>query len=613
MAQKVLRFTQDEMAARVEVAQQGGRVIHQFSPTAFVAELPDAVDLMSLAKSTAQPTQPLDVVTQLAVTAWTTVQADKRARAVAAPSPTEGLPWDTPGFEPPREFGTSVAAARAGVDTEVVAESTGTPTSLYMIGSVAVGLVLVSRNIGGEVLTDAERTTIVQEVQEGLDWLVGVEPRARVSFIYDIRPVTVSSAPGPYPGVTDPYERFERDWRDAALAAMGYAAGRPGYQQYANDLRSSRQTDWAYVAFFTKYALQHFAYAVNEKVVMNYANDGWGPDNINRVFAHESCHIFGAADEYGSCVCGSASGHLGVPNNNCVNCFPPGAQVPCLMNANTLAMCEFSRRQIGWDERLFPRLPGFILQTGTVLHETGDEFDFALATNGDLLAIKRQGGGTNSTEVHVLAAANSYQQFSLQTGTALHPTDGSWAFAIAPNRDLFAIKKQGGGTNSTELHVLAAAGDYQQFSLQTGTGLHPTDGTWAFAVATNRDVIAIKKQGGGTNSTEVHILSAASNYQQFALQTGTALHPTDDNWAFAAADNRDVFAIKKQGGSTNSTEVHVLSAGSNYQNFALHTGTALHPTPADWAFAVTAAGDLFAIKKRVTGTKSTEIHVIDLP
>ena len=195
----------------------------------------------------------------------------------------------------------------------------------------------------------------------------------------------------------------------------------------------------------------------------------------------------------------------------------------------------------------------------------------------------------------------------------MHPTDGSWAFAIAPNRDLFAIKKQGGGTNSTELHVLAAAGDYQQFSLQTGTGLHPTDGTWAFAVATNRDVIAIKKQGGGTNSTEVHILSAASNYQQFALQTGTALHPTDDNWAFAAADNRDVFAIKKQGGSTNSTEVHVLSAGSNYQNFALHTGTALHPTPADWAFAVTAAGDLFAIKKRVTGTKSTEIHVIDLP
>ncbi len=165
----------------------------------------------------------------------------------------------------------------------------------------------------------------------------------------------MSSAPGPYSGVVEPYERFERDWRDAALAAMGYGPGRTGYQQYANDLRSSRHTDWSYVAFFTKYPLNHFAYAIVEKVVMNYANDGWGPDNINRVFANESCHIFGAADEYGSCGCGTTSGHLAVPNNNCVNCFPPGAQLPCLMSANTLAMCDFSRRQIGWDERLFPK------------------------------------------------------------------------------------------------------------------------------------------------------------------------------------------------------------------------------------------------------------------
>ena len=135
---------------------------------------------------------------------------------------------------------------------------------------------------------------------------------------------------------------------------MGYAAGRTGYQQYANDLRSNRHTDWAYVAFFTKYPLNHFAYAVVEKVVISYANDNWGPDNIHRVFAHESSHIFGAADEYGSCACGGSYGHLNVPNNNCVNCFPPGTQVACLMNANTLAMCEFSRRQIGWDESLFP-------------------------------------------------------------------------------------------------------------------------------------------------------------------------------------------------------------------------------------------------------------------
>ena len=112
MTKKVLRFTQDMAAAREEVTQLGGRVIHQFSPTVFVAELPDAADLMALKASTDQPTQPLDAVSQLAVTAWTTGKAAKLARVAAAPSQTEGLSWDTPGFEPPREFGTP--SARTG-------------------------------------------------------------------------------------------------------------------------------------------------------------------------------------------------------------------------------------------------------------------------------------------------------------------------------------------------------------------------------------------------------------------------------------------------------------------------------------------------------------------
>jgi hypothetical protein len=357
MAQKILRFTQDEAAARAEVNSLGGRVVHQFSPTVLVAELPDTVSMSMLTASTEQPVQPLDAVTEMAVSAWTTAKAAKLNRVGLAQSQTEGLSWDTPGFDSPRGYDAPRALDSAGeFDAPMeVAQSTDTPTSMYMVGSVAVGIVMVSGSAGAEVLTESERIKILQEVQEGLDWLTGVEPKSKVSFIYDIRPITVSSAPGPYVGVKDPYEQFERDWRDAALAEMGYSAGRAGYQKYANELRSKRQTDWAYVAFFTKYPLNHFAYAVFEKVVMGYANDGWGPDNIHRVFAHESCHIFGAADEYGSCICGATSGHLNVPNSNCVNCMPAGTQVPCLMNANTLAMCDFSRRQIGWDEQLFPK------------------------------------------------------------------------------------------------------------------------------------------------------------------------------------------------------------------------------------------------------------------
>jgi hypothetical protein len=144
----------------------------------------------------------------------------------------------------------------------------------------------------------------------------------------------------------------------------------------------------------------------------------------------------------------------------------------------------------------------FVLQTGTALHETDDTFAFAMRGN-DLVAIKKSNTGTNSTEVHILSAASNYQQFVLQTGTALHETDDTFAFAMRGN-DLVAIKKQNTGTGTTELHVLSGASNYQQFNLQTDTPLHETDATWAFAVRDN-EVVGIKKSNTSTHSTELHI------------------------------------------------------------------------------------------------------------
>jgi hypothetical protein len=256
-----------------------------------------------------------------------------------------------------------------------------------------------------------------------------------------------------------------------------------------------------------------------------------------------------------------------------------------------------------------------LLHTGTALHETDNTFAFALAPNRDLFAIKKSHTGTNSTEVHVLSAVSNYQEFVLRTGTALHETDDTFAFALAPNRDLFVIKKNRTGTNSTEVHVLSAVSNYQEFVLRTGTALHETDDTFVFALAPNCDLFAIKKNRTGTNSTEVHVLSAVSNYQEFVLRTATALHETDDTFAFVLAPNRDLFTIKKSRTGTNSTEVHVLSAASNYQEFVLRTGTALHETDDTFAFGLVYwnadfAIDLMAIKKSNTGTHSTEVHIL---
>ena len=225
-----------------------------------------------------------------------------------------------------------------------------------------------------------------------------------------------------------------------------------------------------------------------------------------------------------------------------------------------------------------PRFQQFILHTGTSLHETDETFAFALADwDGDglpdLFVIKKSSTGSHSTEVHILSGASNFQEFILQTGTALHETDQTFDFAVGDwdgdgRPDLIAIKKSNTGSHSTEVHILSGASNFQEFILQTGTALHETDQTFDFAVGDwdrdgRPDLIAIKKSNTGSHSTEVHILSGASNFQEFILQTGTALHETDQTFDFAVGDwdrdgRPDLIAIKKSNTGSHSTEVHIL-------------------------------------------------------
>jgi hypothetical protein len=260
----------------------------------------------------------------------------------------------------------------------------------------------------------------------------------------------------------------------------------------------------------------------------------------------------------------------------------------------------------------------FTLQTGTALHETDDTFAFA-AGPGGLFAIKKSQTGTNTTEIHVLSSLTNYQSFAVQTGTALHETDSTFEFLVALNGDVFAIKKSGTGTNTTEVHILSAKDNYQSFMLQTGTALHETDSTFKFLLDdATRDLIAVKKSSTGTNSTELHILLAKQKYQAFKLHTGTKLHETDETFDFAATTNGDICVIKKSNTTSNSTEVQILYAKSDFQDLIQLQATALHTTDNTFAFDATGSPtsfngvDLWAIKKRNTGTHSTEIHMLSI-
>ena len=128
------------------------------------------------------------------------------------------------------------------------------------------------------------------------------------------------------------------------MGALGYSADWNGVLSYVEDIRIRFGTRWTFCGFFTKYPLGHFAYASigGPRLVMDYNNDGWGPDNIDRVFAHETGHIFGCPDEYASsgCNCGGGWGRFGIVNGNCENCAGGGG-VACLMKGNTFSVCGY--------------------------------------------------------------------------------------------------------------------------------------------------------------------------------------------------------------------------------------------------------------------------------
>ena len=263
-------------------------------------------------------------------------------REAKAARPRAGEKWDMTscvvGGDAPAQL---APAPRVGAEA-------GGPTSSYLEGSVAVGIVVVQGPTAELQFSNTELLKVTAEVQNGLGFLATTNPVAGLMFSYDIQNVSLTTPADP--GATD----LEGLWRDPAMAALGYSASFNGVREYAEALRTRFSTRWTYCAFFTKYPLRHFAYASigGPRLVMDYANDGWGPENIDRVFAHETGHVFGAPDEYAGsgCSCGGSWGRYGLRNGNCENCAAGGG-VPCLMKSNSFEVCGYTPGHFGWGAR----------------------------------------------------------------------------------------------------------------------------------------------------------------------------------------------------------------------------------------------------------------------
>jgi len=334
------------------IERQGAQVLHRYGDRVLICAAPPATArvLDQLPSVRAVHAAPIDraptrasASEELGIAAWNMRRSRDYADAKRE-RPRDGERWDLTGGLPEAPDGPGMVHV---VEEQATEQRSFFQTDLspYLLGSVAVGIVIVDGPTAGLKFSDAERTKVVAEVQEGLGWLAVQEPRASVTFAYDIRSVAITNPPDP---AKSGYELLEAHWRDPALASLGFSASVLGARQYAEKIRSDLGTRWAYVAFFTKYPVEHFAYALKPKIVMHYDNNGWGPDNIDRVFAHESGHIFGAPDEYASanCSCTAKFGWFREPNGNCLSCTT--TPVECLMAANTWAMCRHTPVHLGW-------------------------------------------------------------------------------------------------------------------------------------------------------------------------------------------------------------------------------------------------------------------------
>lgn len=344
--------------------QLGVRLLHVFPPRGLICSVPVEVELAVLAQPAVvacyrTPVQLPDETDSLgdvlmAIKMWNRLIAPAPARAALAMTTAEPLVGDA--FpHPPAERAKSRQAQAAE------AASLGPrfdQTSEYMIGRIAVGIVLPESAGNDENWTPDRQEQVIAGIMAGCNWWVTRSgSSAHLTFYYDLH----LSVPTQYEPIQGPYSD-EALWIPDTLRNMGYS-GSSEFEicwNYENALRSQLHTEWAFTVFVVdsfndingKFSDGYFAYAYlnGPFMVMTYDNDGYGIHNMDIVMAHEMGHVFGALDEYaGSSSCTETSGYLNVANGNHASCGSSGDSA-CIMRGQLgkTSVCLYSRGQIGW-------------------------------------------------------------------------------------------------------------------------------------------------------------------------------------------------------------------------------------------------------------------------
>jgi hypothetical protein len=188
-----------------------------------------------------------------------------------------------------------------------------------------------------------EQNLVLAKLQQayGAFWETRANAPSPLSFIADNQ--------GSWPTSCEPINRGKSEdakWISDVLTALGYPACPDWNTQnpcsyfnvartFAHTRRVELQADWAFLIFvadssndfdglFPDSASPAKAALNGPYMMMTYDNgkanvNGYTTANMHSVAAHETGHIFGAGDEYGTCNPAQPFGYLGVPNTSCNN------------------------------------------------------------------------------------------------------------------------------------------------------------------------------------------------------------------------------------------------------------------------------------------------------
>jgi len=219
--------------------------------------------------------------------------------------------------------------------------------SEYFAGSVGVAVFLVESTGPAYDWSDAEVTESLDGIYAGLSWWASQEPRARLTFSYELYVRE--------PTTWEPIQNSLNDdsqWIHEILGNLGYSEADPWSRtlHLNNDVRGRLGTDWAYSIFvadsdnavnqgrFTNNQYAHGYYGGPWLTMSRYSSWAFNSADYFRVVpAHETGHIFYATDEYDSVP--MSAGYLNCPDND-------GAAG--IMNTNILLVSASTRCQLGW-------------------------------------------------------------------------------------------------------------------------------------------------------------------------------------------------------------------------------------------------------------------------